>query len=637
MTLLKLYATLAVTVVIFSTSHFAAKGVKVSVTSSGPYAVLGQRFVFTCTMSEASDISATYVFLRAGGSEFKYHRMLQNKTVCEHSPVPMPGWIHDRFSSFCGAGTNQIKSNVKKYIFVMRKVSKTDNNKQWWCEVSSDHLIIDAISKNITMRVRTIKLSMFKKSSETVLGKPLTVVCRLTNAVNLIATVYFMKGTASKENTVAMLHQEESHCSEEGASTRGYRPMCKKGTVSAAFEIKEYALKISKLASHDNTFWYCRLQNPETKTFIGSPAFRLTLWEDLSVSLSTSSRQPAYKQKFTLTCTLTNAGVIRASVEFRSQINGPVRLSGALAQFDGHCNAEKVYTGYKAKCGTGTEVATSGTKVYVMEIAKLSTQDNADWFCYVQDDDSGLFKESKDKFKLCSFQCEHGTLQEDICKCNCNNSWTGDQCDICSLKCKHGDFDNSICKCDCKAPWTGDDCETCSLMCENDGVVSLGCVCHCINSWNGVQCEICQVECENDGTLNTSDCSCYCPEGWSGDKCELFVGEENETQHLADGVDGAIIALIIIAMLVLATMLGALGYYKRRKSTKETIDDVDFVSSQEQTDNPVFSSNETDTIDEVEIANLGVSVREEDLESVNRSVITDTDEPSDVGRMGRKK
>ncbi|XP_041373522.1 uncharacterized protein LOC121386622 isoform X5 [Gigantopelta aegis] len=393
MTLLKLNVILAVTVVIFSTSHTAAnKDVKLALSGSAPYGILNQHFVFTCTVSNAAAADQYFVYLRCSKTVYKYHCIWQVGDECRQSPTFMPAWIRDRYYSVCGYGIKKPKSNVRKYQFVIKSVTKMDRN-QWWCEM-----------QGLT----------YKKNSNTI-----------------ILTVHH-----------------------------------------------------------------------------------------LTASLSTRPHQPVYKNMFILTCKLTNAAVIKATIQFRKNTSAALNLIGTLYQHYDKCKISKdTFRGYTAKCGKGTDSGPSDTKVYVIEIAKLSLRDNGVWFCYVQDEESSKSVTSR-SFKICSPLCDHGTLQQYSCTCDCEKPWIGEECEICNLQCKHGRVRNDTCTCDCGEYWTGENCEihVCNLHCDHGILLQDSCTCVCEKHWIGEECEICNIQCTH-GRVHNDTCTCDCGEYWTGENC----------------------------------------------------------------------------------------------------------------------
>ncbi|XP_041372610.1 protein draper-like [Gigantopelta aegis] len=488
----------------------------IALSGSANYGILGQRFAFTCTVSNVPYLNAN-IYLSTI-SDYKYQSMWQSNKTCKASPATMPLLVKRGYYSYCGTGTMKAEMTVKKYHFVIKRVTLLDE-KPWSCYV---HTLTSRDSSNIfSLTVHALDVSLSRKSSEPVLGHPLTLVCKLSPSAGLNSTVQFFKTRVKNKTVAGLLQQEYSECSVISETTRGYNPTCGTGTDLSDSEYKYYVMEISQVSSNDNTLWYCRVTNPEAtvNAHITSRRFHLTLWHNLTASLSTSPRQPAYKQKFTLTCTLTNAGVIRASVQFRRRISGTDSVVGTLHQVVNNCTVADNFKGYKSSCGTGTFVYSSSIKEYSVEITQLAPDDNVDWFCLVQDDESTNSIRSN-HFKLCSFQCEHGYLQTDICTCNCSKHWTGRICEICSLQCKYGVLDKNTCSCDCQNHWTGDKCDICSLECENGAFQKDTCSCHCEKYWTGDKCDGCSLQCAQHGNIISSNCTCACQKYWTGDKCD---------------------------------------------------------------------------------------------------------------------
>ncbi|XP_041373519.1 uncharacterized protein LOC121386622 isoform X2 [Gigantopelta aegis] len=445
---------------------------KVALSASAPYGILNQRFVFTCTVSNAATVDNYFVNLRRSNSGYKYHRIWQTGDECRQSPTIMPTWIHDRYYSVCGYGTKKPKSNVRKYQFVIKSVTKMDRN-QWWCLLNISDIYHEADSNTINLTVQFLKVSLRMTSSAPVLGKPLTLICEVENTINLNATVQFIKRKFKKASVVGILHQEHSKCSQIGDTTRGYNPKCGIATNRANSNIKLYVMEIARVSSHDSTEWICSIKTPDTDQYINnSLIFRLTLWQ------------------------------------------------GTLYQHYDKCKISKdTFRGYTAKCGKGTDSGPSDTKVYVIEIAKLSLRDNGVWFCYVQDEESSKSVTSR-SFKICSPLCDHGTLQQYSCTCDCEKPWIGEECEICNLQCKHGRVRNDTCTCDCGEYWTGENCEihVCNLHCDHGILLQDSCTCVCEKHWIGEECEICNIQCTH-GRVHNDTCTCDCGEYWTGENC----------------------------------------------------------------------------------------------------------------------
>ncbi|XP_041373143.1 uncharacterized protein LOC121386338 isoform X2 [Gigantopelta aegis] len=573
MMLLKLYATLAVTVVIFSTNHTTAnKDVKLALSGSAPYGSLSQCFVFTCTVSGATAVDNYSVYLRNSVfSKYKYHRIWQIGDNCSQSPTPMPNWIRKGYYSVCGFGTKELKSDVREYKFIIKDVSSTDRT-DWWCQLHWD----ERYSNKINLIVNSLEMSLrMKMFSAPVLDKPLTLICEMRNAAGLNATVQFIKGTVNKSlSVVGTLRQEYSNCSQIGDTTRGYNPKCGIATDQANSNIKLYTMEIALVSSHDNTMWICLIRNPCTGKKRSALRFHLTLWHDLTASLSMRPHQPVYKKMFILTCKLTNAAVIKATIQFRKKTSAALNLIGTLYQNYDKCKISKdTFRGYTAKCGKGTDSGPSDTKVYVIEIAKLSLRDNGVWSCYVQDEESSKSVTSR-SFKICSSHCDHGILLQDSCTCDCDKHWIGEECEICRLHC------------------------------DNDASIQYDtCTCNCGKNWSGDKCEICNIQCTH-GRVQNDTCTCDCGENRTGENCSTEIKKSDRSGRASvkvpdsKGVNGNLLGGIIAAVamtVLLVAVASAWIYHKKRSQNQENLDQdhqksIFDGSFQSGIHNPAFSS-----------------------------------------------
>merc|ERR1711871_1357597 len=173
-------------------------------------------------------------------------------------------------------------------------------------------------------------------------------------------------------------------------------------------------------------------------------------------------------------------------------------------------------------------------------------------------------------------QCGTGSINGDLCQCECDWPQTVDAdgtctgCAITASDCKHGIFDAASCscpagfdtepakcnnggklvplqgnegnnasKCKCKAPWTGKSCSQCSLTaasCGNGGSVDeKNCRCKCVEPWTGSKsCTICPQtradQCGN-GELDQNTCTCKCEMPWGGKSCEKCALTDDQCEH----------------------------------------------------------------------------------------------------------
>lgn len=120
--------------------------------------------------------------------------------------------------------------------------------------------------------------------------------------------------------------------------------------------------------------------------------------------------------------------------------------------------------------------------------------------------------------------CEHGTYTPENCGCECDEPWTGSDCDECEEDCDypwavHWDDDTGFCGCRCEPEYDEDD------DCEDNGGEwnSNTCSCDCPEGLCGPLCETPVEDCPGNEEWDFIECECYCPEGWCGDNCNTPV------------------------------------------------------------------------------------------------------------------
>ncbi|CAB4063440.1 Teneurin-m,Tenascin,Teneurin-a [Lepeophtheirus salmonis] len=122
----------------------------------------------------------------------------------------------------------------------------------------------------------------------------------------------------------------------------------------------------------------------------------------------------------------------------------------------------------------------------------------------------------------------HGICRNAIC--HCHPGWMGNNCEKsndallqCLPNCSgHGIYDYTAGLCDCQESWTGSDCNItlCSLDCGRRGLCLHG-SCSCEEGWTGPRCayRICDERCASHGQCK--DGKCLCQRGWNGKHCSL--------------------------------------------------------------------------------------------------------------------
>ncbi|KAH3713533.1 hypothetical protein DPMN_073325, partial [Dreissena polymorpha] len=145
---------------------------------------------------------------------------------------------------------------------------------------------------------------------------------------------------------------------------------------------------------------------------------------------------------------------------------------------------------------------------------------------------------------LCAKDCSgHGLYSMALGKCECEQLFTGSDCEteICRLTCFHG-----LCrsqKCQCDEGWTGALCD--QLRCDHrcDGIRGFcnNGTCDCRKGWNGKHCSLegCPSDCNNNGVCVISDKGwlCRCKDGWKGEACDKNM-ETSCKDHVDNDGDG---------------------------------------------------------------------------------------------------
>ncbi|XP_070602797.1 tenascin-N isoform X1 [Erythrolamprus reginae] len=123
----------------------------------------------------------------------------------------------------------------------------------------------------------------------------------------------------------------------------------------------------------------------------------------------------------------------------------------------------------------------------------------------------------------------HGTFIEEICSCNCEEGWEGQDCSqpTCPGNCNS----NGRCidgRCVCNARYAGDDCSQllCPENCSGNGVCVHG-VCQCYQEFTGDDCseKRCPNDCSGNGYCDSGEC--YCKDGFTELDCSKVVAPWN--------------------------------------------------------------------------------------------------------------
>ncbi|XP_044295079.1 tenascin-N [Varanus komodoensis] len=123
----------------------------------------------------------------------------------------------------------------------------------------------------------------------------------------------------------------------------------------------------------------------------------------------------------------------------------------------------------------------------------------------------------------------HGTFIHEVCSCNCDEGWEGQDCSkpTCPGNC-HG---NGRCVggvCVCSARYAGEDCSQlrCPEDCSGNGLCIDG-ICHCYEDFTGEDCseKRCPRDCSGNGYCDSGEC--YCEEGFTGLDCSKVLAPWN--------------------------------------------------------------------------------------------------------------
>ncbi|XP_033007148.1 tenascin-N [Lacerta agilis] len=123
----------------------------------------------------------------------------------------------------------------------------------------------------------------------------------------------------------------------------------------------------------------------------------------------------------------------------------------------------------------------------------------------------------------------HGVFVQEICACNCDEGWEGQDCSrpTCPGNCNG----NGRCvggRCICNARYAGEDCGLllCPENCSGNGVCVNG-VCHCYKEFTGDDCseKRCPNDCSGNGYCDTGEC--YCEDGFIGLDCSKVLAPQN--------------------------------------------------------------------------------------------------------------
>ena len=119
--------------------------VRLTISGSKPYAVIDQPFTFTCSASDAVDLTDTILFRKATPQTW-YGSLTQYLDGCrEHSPPPGDDEVH------CGSGTDKGSSSVKVYVLNIFKI-RPAHITVWWCLMG---LLPFARSYNYTLHLKS--------------------------------------------------------------------------------------------------------------------------------------------------------------------------------------------------------------------------------------------------------------------------------------------------------------------------------------------------------------------------------------------------------------------------------------------------------------------------------------------------
>ncbi|XP_026524919.1 tenascin-N [Notechis scutatus] len=123
----------------------------------------------------------------------------------------------------------------------------------------------------------------------------------------------------------------------------------------------------------------------------------------------------------------------------------------------------------------------------------------------------------------------HGTFIQEICSCNCEEGWEGQDCS--QPTCPGNCSGNGRCidgRCVCNARYAGDDCShlLCPENCSGNGVCVHG-VCQCYQEFTGDDCseKRCPNDCSGNGYCDSGEC--YCKDGFTGLDCSKVLAPWN--------------------------------------------------------------------------------------------------------------
>ncbi|XP_058034621.1 tenascin-N [Ahaetulla prasina] len=123
----------------------------------------------------------------------------------------------------------------------------------------------------------------------------------------------------------------------------------------------------------------------------------------------------------------------------------------------------------------------------------------------------------------------HGTFIQEICSCDCEEGWEGQDCS--QPTCPGNCSGNGRCingRCVCNARYTGDDCShlLCPENCSGNGVCVHG-VCQCYQEFTGDDCseKRCPNDCSGNGYCDSGEC--YCEDGFTELDCSKVLAPWN--------------------------------------------------------------------------------------------------------------
>ncbi|XP_041355260.1 uncharacterized protein LOC121372885 [Gigantopelta aegis] len=159
------------------------------------------------------------------------------------------------------------------------------------------------------------------------------------------------------------------------------------------YNVDRYDLIIKQVDFRDWGPWKCRVVDIDTS--IGAAYVGDVIVKQAKVHLSTESTRPMLYDAVNLTCQLDTVARLKAVVQFLRVRHVNASVFGSLSQDLETCSVLNTTTeGYNARCGLGSNKSVANSKIYTMEIAKVSYEDNADWFCQMKNIETGYAQKS---------------------------------------------------------------------------------------------------------------------------------------------------------------------------------------------------------------------------------------------------